>query len=77
MIGLLTALVGGFLLLCGTILTIVANYLLAQQKESRERIECLERNERIRDDYILSLRQHIVDGKPPPPPEWPEELTRK
>lgn len=39
-----------------------------------ERIENLERRERIRDDYIGRLRKHISDGLPPPPPEWPEEL---
>ncbi|MFJ4287965.1 hypothetical protein ACIPY0_20170 [Paenarthrobacter nicotinovorans] len=32
------------------------------------------RRERIRDDYINRLREHINLGNPPPPPEWPEGL---
>lgn len=50
-----------------------------RQDDRIKRLECrLDaslRRERIRDDYIASLRQHIVDGKPPPPPTWPEALT--
>lgn len=34
------------------------------------------RRERVRDDYIHLLRGYIADGKPPPPPDWPDELTR-
>ncbi len=25
-------------------------------------------------DYVHDLREHIADGKPPPPPDWPEGL---
>ena len=32
------------------------------------------KRERIRDDYINQLRQHIADQKPPPAPEWPKGL---
>jgi hypothetical protein len=32
------------------------------------------RRERIRDDYINKLREHINAGNPPPPPEWPDGL---
>lgn len=32
------------------------------------------RRERIRDDYINKLREHINLGNPPPPPAWPEGL---
>ena len=38
------------------------------------RLDASVRRERIRDDYILQLRQHIVDGKPPPPPPFPPAL---
>lgn len=31
---------------------------------------------RIRDDYIMKLRQHIANGESPPPPEWPISLTK-
>lgn len=33
------------------------------------------RRERIRDDYIHTLRDHIDQGKKPPSPPWPEGLT--
>lgn len=32
------------------------------------------RRERIRDDYINRLREHINLGNPPPPPAWPDGL---
>lgn len=41
--------------------------LKLEQQQSRRR-------ERIRDDYINQLRQHIADQKPPPAPEWPKGL---
>lgn len=41
--------------------------LKAEQLKSRRR-------ERIRDDYINKLREHINAGNPPPPPAWPEGL---
>jgi hypothetical protein len=79
----LAALASGVLLLGGTALTVVVNYMLGQQKQSTEdrkelhnRITDLEKRELLRDDYIIALRQHIVDGKPPPPPPYPEGLTR-
>ena len=42
--------------------------LKAEQAQSKKR-------ERIRDDYINRLRQHIADHKPPPAPEWPSGLN--
>ena len=39
-----------------------------------ERDEALVR-ERIRDDYIHKLRDHITRGRGAPPPPWPEGLT--
>lgn len=40
------------------------------------RLDAATRRERMRDDYIMELRQHIADGKPPPPPAWPADLIR-
>jgi hypothetical protein len=40
----------------------------------RARIATLEKNQRIQGDYIGSLRKHIADGNPPPPPHWPDGL---
>lgn len=56
------------------------NALIDQLQEEIARVdgkldESLKR-ERIRDNYIHQLRDHIVQEKPPPPPEWPEGLTR-
>lgn len=47
-----------------------------RQGRSEKRIEQLESLGRISSDYILSLRYHIAEGKPPPPPPFPAELTR-
>lgn len=33
------------------------------------------RRERLRDNYIHELRDHISRGNPPPPPPWPPGLT--
>lgn len=35
----------------------------------------LDRNDRYR-DLLHKHRSHIWDGKPPPPPEWPDDLPR-
>lgn len=43
--------------------------------ELRKRLDRSEGRERVRDDYIQLLRQHIASGKPPPPPPFPESLT--
>jgi cytochrome c553 len=82
--------VTGLMSLVGVILTGVFGLLLArmlrpnelidqlqeERKETRVRLTGLEVRELIRDDYIHALRQHITDGKPPPPPTWPEALIR-
>jgi hypothetical protein len=39
------------------------------------RLDASLRRERIRDDYIHTLRDHIDQGKKPPSPPWPEGLT--
>lgn len=31
---------------------------------------------RYKDDYINELRSHIEQGKPPPPPNYPQGLLR-
>lgn len=48
--------------------------LRAGRAEDRVRIAALERNQRIQGDYIGELRRHIADGRPPPPPAWPDGL---
>lgn len=35
------------------------------------RVDRLEAKDRVHQDYIGSLRQHILDGNPPPPPPFP------
>lgn len=57
--------------------------LKQERTELRGRIERIEaenrardERERIRDDYIQELRDHIRRGLPPPPPEWPAGLHR-
>lgn len=49
--------------------------LQEERTQTRDRLTGLEFRERVRDDYIQTLRQHITDGKPPPPPVWPTSLT--
>lgn len=39
-------------------------------------LRAIRERELIRDDYIQELRNHIREGLPPPPPEWPEGLRR-
>lgn len=42
----------------------------ANQKD----IADLQNDMRILSDYVHDLREHIANGKPPPPPDWPEGL---
>lgn len=39
------------------------------------RLDASLRRERLRDNYIHQLRDHITSGNPPPPPPWPDGLT--
>ena len=47
-----------------------------QVADNDSRIQRLERRDRAWQDYVHILRAHIYAQKPPPPPEWPEELDR-
>lgn len=38
------------------------------------KLDSLHRSNRVREDYIADLRQHIADEKPPPPPPYPETM---
>lgn len=54
------------------------NQMIDQLQEELVRqgaqIATLQRIQRIQGDYIGSLRRHIADGNPPPPPAWPDSL---
>lgn len=56
----------------------VGQQMIDQQQEDlaalRIRVAQLERTDRLKDDYISTLRRHIEAGGPPPPPGWPERL---
>lgn len=39
-----------------------------------ERVDALDGRNKRKDDYIGVLRQHINDGKAPPPPPYPADL---
>lgn len=56
-------------------LSVLIDQVQEERAEDRKRIEKLERTQRITIDYVHNLRQHIVEGKPPPPPQWPPELN--
>lgn len=38
-------------------------------------LDRFKKRERIRDEYIATLRRHIENGDPPPAPPWPEGLN--
>lgn len=76
-------------LIAGTVAILVAfknrsgmreNALIDQLQEQLDRLEeslsASFKRERIRDDYIHELRDHIDQRKSPPPPSWPDGLTR-
>lgn len=41
-----------------------------------ERLDDLEHDFKMLQDYTHELRQHIADGNPPPPPPWPPGLLQ-
>lgn len=56
--------------------TAAATRFEARQQRLEQRIEGMESRERQFSDYVLTLRWHIAEGKPPPPPPFPPELLR-
>lgn len=48
----------------------------SRQQRLENRIESMESRERQFSDYVLTLRWHIAEGKPPPPPPFPPDLLR-
>jgi hypothetical protein len=61
------ALLGGLFLLVSTVIGVGWSALSGLLN----RVDRLEDRERVRDDYIIQLRQHILEEKPPPPPPYP------
>ena len=69
--------------LLGTLATLFVGRDRDAWQRQDKRLDVLEqqlrderKHSRAQDDYIFALRQHIADGKPPPPPAWPEALSR-
>lgn len=62
----------------------IATHFENQEKHSKrqddaistltQRVDASIAREREMGDYVYQLRQHIAEGKPPPPPEWPTSL---
>lgn len=53
-----------------------ARELAAVKADFEELIATGRHRERILEDHVYALRQHIVDQKGPPPPAWPQGLYR-
>jgi hypothetical protein len=48
----------------------------AERDEDRKRLGKVENDQRTLTDYVHTLRQHIAEGHPPPPPPWPDGLAQ-
>jgi hypothetical protein len=48
--------------------------LRADAAVMRAQIAGLQRQDRLKSDYIGQLRRHIVNTEPPPPPPYPPDL---
>jgi sensor domain CHASE-containing protein len=72
---LVIAIISGLLLLMGTALTALVNYMMQDRKDLRERMDRVESKLFLSLDYILALRNHIERGDPPPPPPYPQGFT--
>lgn len=55
--------------------TQVIDHLAGRVDKAEGRLDESLRRERLRDNYIHELRDHISRGNPPPPPPWPAGLT--
>lgn len=55
-------------------LTDLAERLQARVEELDGRLARLETRDRAWANYVHVLRRHIVDQKPPPPPDYPANL---
>ncbi len=75
MTALVIAIISGLLLLMGTALTALVNYMMQDRKDLRERMDRVESKLFLSLDYILALRNHIERGDPPPPPPYPQGFT--
>lgn len=53
----------------------LVNALQAEVAALRTEVGELKSRERLAEDYIDVLRDHINQHKPPPPPPWPHGLT--
>jgi hypothetical protein len=69
------AIVSGILLLLGTALTALVNYMMQDRKDLRERMDRVEGKLFLALDYIIQLRGHIERQDPPPPPPYPSGFT--
>lgn len=65
------------------VFTVVAAVLATRQRAQADlvddlaaRVDRLEEQNRTQANYIVALRGHIFDQKPPPPPDWPTALAR-
>lgn len=47
-----------------------------RETDMQARVKNLEDDGRMLIDYVHKLRTHIAEEKGPPPPPWPEGLTR-
>lgn len=80
-IGIITALVTGLGFIVtgkvtkgGTKVTSQADVIASLQRQLdalSEKVDRMEEHDRIKEDYIDKLRDHINQGSPPPPPPWP------
>lgn len=76
---IIAALIGAI----GIAMKIVYDNLQSEKTEIKDSVETLKREVaglklggRYKDDYINTLRSHIEQGKPPPPPAYPIGLLR-
>lgn len=81
MIGLITSVCGLLAAAIGAAMKFAMDRINQIERDSKARTQKLEDKveallslDRIKDNYIADLRNHIWNGNPPPPPDWPAEL---